>query len=404
MRLVFISQQFPWPLDSGGNIRTYHSLVSLLEHFEITLVSSTPDGQLPADFPEHKNLTIELFPIRKNASTMFTSILSSLLRSVPAVISYNRMAGVKERITAIAQEDLHVVFFCNHLDTWQYVAEIGDRAWIDTHNLMADYYRTEKASGSISKRMFYSWQMNSIMEYERSAFDGARGVFFCSDSEREQAQSLSPAGRYTVVPNGVDLAAFPFEGGTESQVSARVFTLFFSGHLGYPPNADGILFFLRSVYPDLLLAGEREGWEIRVIVAGKSPPDELQDVARSNPGVQVTGFVPSMRPYIRQSDLAIVPLLSGGGTRLKVIEAWSCGLPIVSTSLGAHGIDYEDNADIVIAEEPQAMIQAILRLIGSAETRSSMAIAGRKKAESAYSWTNIMARLSERLVADMDDQ
>ncbi|HEX8728484.1 MAG TPA: glycosyltransferase, partial [Ktedonobacterales bacterium] len=205
---------------------------------------------------------------------------------------------------------------------------------------------------------------------------------------------LLPESLIAVAPNGVDLATFsaaPPNGGATEEIADRIV---FTGTLGYYPNEQAVLHFAARCWPLIREQVPRATWQ----VVGSNPPDSVRQLD-ALPGVTVTGTVPSVQPYLAAASVAVVPLLVGSGTRLKILEALAMRKAIVTTSLGCEGIAITAGQHALIADEPDAFAAAVVRLLREPETRVALGAAGRALVEEQYSWD----RCAEPLVRVLEE-
>jgi glycosyltransferase involved in cell wall biosynthesis len=197
-------------------------------------------------------------------------------------------------------------------------------------------------------------------------------VLVCSDDDRLLLEAEQIRGRkaeLVVVRNGYEPTRPPV-GSDEPRHPA---TVAFVGHFGYQPNSEAIGWFVDQVWPTLFAA--RPG--IRALVVGLRS-DELG--LERHEGVFATGRVDDPVDYLAQADVVVVPLRSGGGTRIKIIEAWAYGVPVVSTSIGAYGLGASDAVDLLIADTPEAFAEAVERLLDDVALRTSLRENGLRRA------------------------
>ena len=157
--------------------------------------------------------------------------------------------------------------------------------------------------------------------------------------------------------------------------------LIFTGTLNHPPNAEGIAWFADEVWPEVAAARP----DARLMVVGREPPPAVARLG-SRPGIEVVGPVADMREWYGRATAAVVPLLSGGGSRLKILEALACGRALVSTPVGAEGLDLQDGRDLLLAADASAFAAATLRLLAEPDLRADLAAQGRRAAERRYDW------------------
>jgi glycosyltransferase involved in cell wall biosynthesis len=207
-----------------------------------------------------------------------------------------------------------------------------------------------------------------------------------SELEAQAVQALAPDARVEVVPNGVDVDFF--RPGEELHVPGYVL---FTGLMNYAPNVEGIAWFAQEVLP---LVGQ-----VELHVVGSTPAPEVEILASTR--VAIHGEVPDTRPYQWRANVVVVPLLSGAGTRLKILEAAACGNAIVSTSVGAEGLDLTPGRDLLIADSPTEFAQAVAAVLGDDALRARLGREARRASER-YRWETIGNRMLE-LVQSLTD-
>jgi glycosyltransferase involved in cell wall biosynthesis len=185
----------------------------------------------------------------------------------------------------------------------------------------------------------------------------------CSEDDKIAFTQRFPDATFAVVPNTVERAA------PHDRQAGDVVTLLFVGSLDYDPNVEGMKFFVSRVWPLIRAEATRE---VRLMIVGRAPGSEILTLGRE-PGVTVVGSPPDVGPYYAAADVAIAPIRSGGGTRIKILEAFSHGVPVVSTTIGAEGLDARAGQDLLIADAPEEMARACLDLIDAPERRAAIA-------------------------------
>jgi glycosyltransferase involved in cell wall biosynthesis len=188
-----------------------------------------------------------------------------------------------------------------------------------------------------------------------------------------------------VVPNGVDLNEFA---PSARSLQLRSGSILFSGLMSYYPNQHAVRWFLDKVFPLIL----RRSSDAKVVIAGASPPQWLKK--RSSSQVEITGRVEDMRPFIEQGQVVIAPLLVGGGTRVKILEAQAMGKPVVSTSLGAEGLDLKDGESVLIADQADHFANRVVDVLTDSKLSWRIAHNGRNHAVQHFDWNRIGERLS----------
>jgi glycosyltransferase involved in cell wall biosynthesis len=258
---------------------------------------------------------------------------------------------------------------------------------LDEHNVEYDIRRRTALSSSGLDRKFYNlvdWRKLRIEE--REAWGWVDGCTLTSARDEELLRRELPTVDTAVVPNAVDVDFFrPSPNGGQTDPM----TLVFFGAMNYHPNTDGLLFFLGDILPRL--KARYPGLKVQMV--GQQPPPEIE--ARAGDGVELTGLVDDVRPYIERATVIIAPLRIGGGTRFKILEAMAMGKAVVSTTIGAEGIDVHHGSDILLADEPEAFAGQVARLLDDAALRRRMGVAARSLIEGGYSWAASVERLEQ---------
>ena len=231
-------------------------------------------------------------------------------------------------------------------------------------------------------------QSATIKRCEKLCLSVASAVFACSVADKEQFSRLHAQANVIVAPNGVDLAYFsPRRNNADGRT-----TLIFTGAMSYLPNLDGVLYFVKEVLP--LIRRAESG--VRLIVAGRSA-DILKDMLPPDSSIEIVGDPLDIRPYFNRATVAVVPLRSGGGTRLKIVEAMAMEVPVVSTSVGAEGVSYRPGVELRIADSPSDFASAVLALLSSPTERERQVIAAKKFVEGGFDWSTIASRAISQL-------
>lgn len=390
-RILFVTEKFPWPLDDGGQLRTWHVLAGLAAELPVTLVSLAPADPSALEAVRALGVEVATFPRRRSAARTAWYAAKALATRKPYPIEKNASrelrADLLRRIAAGEVLALHL----NHLDAAQYVEELGPgrpSAVVDTHNLLTRMYeRFADAARDPLRRAYCTVQWWKMARYEREILKQVEKVAVCSDVEREQLRTWG-VDRVLVVPNGVDTAKLSPNG--RAPRSGGPPSLVFVGALSYLPNADGVRWFVAEVAP--LLEASLPGF--RLTIAGKDPPSDVRALAR--PGrVEVPGYVDDLAGLVRGADACVVPLRIGGGTRLKILDAMALGVPVVATRVGAEGILARDREHLLLADSPAEFAAAVAEACGDRALARTLAENGRRLVVERYEWKRTVAPLVE---------
>jgi glycosyltransferase involved in cell wall biosynthesis len=258
---------------------------------------------------------------------------------------------------------------------------------LDEHNIEYEVVkRTADAEAGTLRGAYSAIQWRKMRREERHAWSHLDGCTLTSVRDQEMLLADEPSARCAVVPNGVDLDYFrpwPRSAPREPQ------TLLFFGAIDYHPNTDAMLFFLHDVFPQLVARYPR----LRLCIVGRRPPESI--VAQGSANVEITGVVDDVRPWIDRADVVIVPLRIGGGTRLKILEAMAMGKAVVSTALGAEGLEVVPERDLLVADDAAAFVTQIGRLLDDPGLGQRIGESARRLVTSRYSWKSAVEVLSQ---------
>jgi len=224
-----------------------------------------------------------------------------------------------------------------------------------------------------------------MSEFEKRALRDFDAHIAVSQRDAERLRAINPNARIFVIENGVDTDFYSGFRANDELLTRRIV---FVGSMDYHANIDGAVNFAREVWPHLR---ERQPKLIFAIV-GKDPAPEVRNLAQI-PGIEVTGTVDDVRPFYREASAAVVPLNIGGGSRLKILEAMAAGVPVVSSTLGAEGLEVRHDENILIADTNEQLIEAIISVVENKTRHDRLSTAGRALVSRRYDWTSLGAAL-----------
>jgi glycosyltransferase involved in cell wall biosynthesis len=249
---------------------------------------------------------------------------------------------------------------------------------VDSHNIDFDLARQLARSGSFARRLYYGANWRKLRREELGTYRTADGVYLCSAADERRLLDEIPGLRTAVVPNAADVEYFQPR---RTDPSPDGYTVVFFGTLSYAPNVDGVIHFVRDIWPRIAQVHPKARCKI---VGGNPPPSVL---ALAGPQIELTGFVSDLRPHLAAAAVVVVPLRLGGGTRLKVVEAMAMGKAIVATALGAEGIEAISGRDLLTEDQPAAFADAVSRLLSEPGWAASIGQSARNLAVERYSWS-----------------
>lgn len=399
-----MTQVLPYPLDAGPKVRAYHMLRSLARKHEVTLVSFVRADDPPAATAHLAQICagVHTVPIQRSTWRNVRAGVKGLLTGLPMVVARDEMAEMFALLRQQARERYDVV----HADQLsmagygQYTASATARAGyrpatvLDEHN--AIYLLTQRMAAEATSpavRGLMRREARAFARYERSMCMRFDAIFGVTDEDRERLLALAGpderadlAKRLTVVPICVDPDAVH----AVRRRAGGPPTILHLGTMFWPPNVQGVLWFAREVLPRI----RRAVPAARFVIAGKQPPAEVVALGK-DPGIDVTGYVADPTPYLAAADAFIVPVHAGGGMRVKILDGWLWGLPVVSTAVGAEGIVTNPGEDILLTPDgnAKAFADAVVRVLTDPALNATLRCTGRAAVEARYGWQAVYGRV-----------
>jgi sugar transferase (PEP-CTERM/EpsH1 system associated) len=387
MKILFLTARIPYPLNTGGKIRAYFLLKALASRHQVTMLTFYGSEAERAYFHEIESLGVKInavFNPEINRSAGFKEVLFGANTNLPVTALKYRHKEMEATIQlvltegydAIQCESLHLV---HYLDNYSQPFKI-----LDCHNVEAQIAeRHAEVEQNLLKKVVLHWNWRKMLAYEMKAVAAMDLVLAVSGNDRQTFARYCIGDKVALLENGVDLSYFTLQ----EPISSR--KAVFVGSMDWLPNLEGIKFFIKEILP--LVRAILPEFEISIV--GKDPPASLLTMASSDPLLHVTGTVDDVRPYVAAAALFLVPLQFGGGTRLKILEAFAMGRAVISTSLGSEGIDCRDGEHLLIADTPVEFANAVLRLISDRTLQEQLIGNARQLVLSKYDWEAIGRRL-----------
>jgi len=388
MKVLFLSQIVPYPPHGGVLQRGYNLLRELGRHASVHLMAFVHPDELPTDAAREESLgvlqgfceRVEYFSLWAKASSVHrvVALAAGVCSAKPFSTIAHRSAAFQRRVSEALET---VPFDLVHVDTVALSQFVNGRRKVPSvlthHNIESILMerRAQVETRPLIRRVLQR-ESEKLARYEALEAPQFDVNIMMSSHDEVTLTRRVPGLRTAVVPNGVDTEYFT--PAPDQETPALVYT----GGMNMFANRDAAMYFLDEIWP-LITA---QAPDVRFFAVGQDPTKELQDVAARDPRVMVTGKVPDIRPYVRQSAVYVVPLRVGGGTRLKVLDAMAMGKALVSTSIGCEGIDVRPGEHLVLADTPAAFAQATVALLGDRARRLELGRAARALVERYYAW------------------
>lgn len=406
LKILFLTQVLPYPLFGGAKIRAYYMLRYLAKRHQVTLVSFVREDDQEKAI-EHLRLfcsAVHTVPMKRSSRKNVQSLFTSLTKKQPLIIVRDRLSDMDRALLGLINASSFDLVHADQTSMAQYAlfarnsypAKEKPRIVLDQHNaLFLVVRRQAEYERGILKRLLWRREATLLSLYESALLVEFDEIITVTDDDRlalltllNKDDQIARQEHITVVPICVDPVAQP-----ALELKLPSVNIIHLGTMFWPPNIEGVLWFANEVLPIIIAAVPN----VNFIVAGKNPPNEVKALGNANSSisdhVEITGFVADPNPLLASSQVFVVPLLAGGGMRVKILDAWQWGLPIVSTSIGAEGIFLRAGENILIADEPHTFADAVIRLLTEPELARRLRTNGRSWVEKHYNWRKVYQTL-----------
>lgn len=388
MKVLWLGHNLAYPPKGGALQRNYNLLREIARKCDVHVLAfdqpvTRPNTVAPEDCVRALSefcvsvdwVSFDGGPLRGNR---YALAMRGLLSSEPYDFAWLRseeLAGKLMRIVrAVGPDVVHV----DALGLAQYLPLLGGAGTVLNHHDV-ESAKIEVRAGNATNpflRRYFTWEARKLAAAERSWCPRFGVNAVVSAGEGEVLRRANPDLMVKVVPNGVDTKYFV------PRADPGGHTLLFAGSMDMHPNQEAMDYFLKRVWPRVV----SQSPDVRLCVVGRKPPLWLEEVGKADPRIEVTGFVDDVRPYFERATVCVCPILSGGGTRLKILDSLAMGVPVVATRFAASGLELEHGRHLLFADDEAGFVGETLRLLGDRPLRSQLAAAGAEQVDRLYSW------------------
>lgn len=395
MKILWVKAGKLLPLNTGGKIRSFNILKQLSARHDVTLLSyyggqrdSEYETQLASHFP---NTVCCCTDIPDDADSVFERgyhYLSKLFHRVPYAVEKFTSEEVQGMVKEYVASGKFQVAVCDFLAaSLNFPDVLPTPTVLFQHNVEAILWQRQAHwERNWIKKAIFALEAMKMTRYEPAAIRRFKHLVAVSEEDRQSMLRAAPA-HITVVPTGVDLQQFRAAPASRTLEPVAMFT----GSMDWEANIDAVEYFCKEIWPRVL--SEVPGARFQIV--GRNPHPRVKRLASSS--VQVTGTVPAVIDYLKEASVVVVPLRIGGGTRLKIFEAMAMAKAVVSTSIGAEGLDVRHDRDIVLSDKPSDFANWIIRLLREESLRGRLGAAATETA-ARHDWSTISANFEEVLL------
>lgn len=393
LHVAIVDEELPYPPISGKRIRTLNLTLRLACRHRISYVAyrnfdSKEAREAETYFNDHGIRTILVersFP-PKSGPGFYARLAANLLSPLPYLVSSQYTQAMRRAIQQFAAKQSVDLWHCEWTPYAALFRGLEQPApLVMAHNVESlIWQRYHETETNPIKRWYIKEQWRKLERFERRTFAEARRTVAVSPEDARLIDRRFGSKRVDVVDNGVDTTYF--QPGKTPPTPGQIL---FLGSLDWRPNLDGVAQLLERIFPAVLAQAPAA----RLCLVGRNPPAWLHRQAAQCPQVELHATVADVRPYLAQSSVMAVPLRVGGGSRLKILEALASGVPVVSTQVGAEGLQLEAGRHLTVVEDIAQMADALVQNIHTPNAARTMAEAGRRRVLERYDWDVLAAKL-----------
>ncbi len=405
MNILFLTQILPYPPNAGPRVKTWHVIQYLAQQGAhvtlLTFIRAEERKYLPAV----EKICEQVIPIliKRNRIKDVLYLLKSMVTNNSFLVTRDQSRPMNTEIETLIKNKAFDVIHADQLTMAQFALTaklIHQQTYptlappqliFDAHNATWTILDRMQPQVPFFLRPLVRWERNRVKNYEGvllRSFDHTLAVTEIDQQALLEtlAAPLPPSNKLHVIPIAVDTQTLrPVH---REKNSHHIITL---GTLHYPPNADGIRWFMQKVFPLI----QTQHPQAVLTVIGKNPPKDFYQLQSLFPGqIHITGYVDQLEPYLQQAAVMVVPVLAGGGMRVRILEAFSRQIPVVTTTIGLEGIHAVAGRDVLIADSVQPFAQAVLNLLESESLQREIATNGRRLVQQQYDWKTVFSALN----------
>ena len=393
MKLLFIDEEFPYPLNTGKRIRSYNLARVLAKRNQITyLAYGEENSEAFQALAKHGIRPVAIKPphMAKTGIRFYLKLLLNVFSRYPFMVTNHYSTRFQNAVNTLIRADSFDVVLAEWTPYAIFMQEPSKtRKVIVAHNIESSIWRRyEETETNIFRKYYIMLQRSKVELFERKCYSWVDGATAVSNEEAEEIASLGAHYPVATIENGVDVSYF-----SPRADAPDPDTLVFTGSMDWRPNQDAAVWFAEEILP--IIRQAKPG--IKVVIVGRRPPEHVKTLENLD-GVTVTGTVDDVRPYIAAGAVYIVPLRIGGGSRLKILEAMAMKKAVVSTTVGAEGLEVTDEKTILIADGAEGFAKAVLRALDDRELCRALGERARTLVEETYRWSRLGEKYEKYLL------
>lgn len=373
MKILFITNLLPYPLDNGGKIKSYNTLEMMAAGNEIDIFTFYEDDKENESLEYMKRKYNNINAIKRTLTTsrdikkMLMIAFKSLFNKLPFVLLKYKDKEMSKILNASIIEGKYDLIYIDHLQLgvyWDILKKAKCPIYLDQHNCESQILKRKvDSTTSFIKRKFVNVEYKKLKKFEDFMIENSDKIIVLTEEDKK---SLLNGMSNNVKDEKFVVIPIPVESDYKKDIGIRLtnkINIMFLGTLSWHPNLDGVKWFINRVVPIL----DSVRIDYKLFIVGKNPDKALQDMCKRNKNIELTGYVDDVNEYINICDVMVVPIFVGSGMRVKILEALGKRIPIISTSIGVEGIFANDGEEVLIANNENEFIKQISTLMKNDE-------------------------------------
>jgi len=388
VKILVLDEELPYPLNTGKRIRSFNLHKRLAHKHELKYLAYGKENSESYQTFVKANMNpivVENQVLEKNGFKFYFSLLLNFASHYPYIVTSHYSILYAEKIQETLAKFCPDIVIAEWSPYARYFTDFtGPKKIINTHNIETRIWeRYYKNESNQFKKFYIKIQLDKLIKFEEIMLTWADAITAVTDNESDEFRNINGNIPVETIDNGVDIEYFKSKSDS-NKLRLEGHRLVFTGSMDWRPNQDAVIYFIKEIFPQVKMKIP----EIKFYVVGRNPPEHIVRLGDEH-NVFITGTVDDIRPYIEQSDVYVVPLRIGGGSRLKILEAMSMEKIVLSTSIGAEGLEVEEGKNILIADNSNDFASRISSLLNGEMDTEKIILSARELVESRYSWSHI---------------
>lgn len=386
MKILILTPYLPYPLMSGGQIRSYNLLKNLSQKHEITLFSFIRKDEEKKYLPELSKYCKKIEVFKRRPAWSIKNIILAGLTLYPFLVSIYLSFKLRKTIKKELEKEKYDLI---HAETFYVMPNIPKTSVpILLVEQTIEYIVYQHFVENIKippLKWLLKIDVAKIKHWERHYWEKANMVIAMSEADKKIMQTLSPKLKIEIIPNGVDFNFF----NKSKETLGKTPTILFVGNFKWLQNREAVITLVSEVWPKIIDKIE----DVKLWIVGQNPTKEITDLSKDN--IIIDQTVTDIRKAYLNSDVLLAPIKGSGGTRFKILEAMASGIPVVTTPIGIEGIDAENEKEVLIRDESVGLAEAVIKLLKDRFFYRDLTTSARALTKEKYNWENIGEKLDK---------